>query len=334
MQTDHPPKREHCSSAAGVFQLTWIGPTDGPCSELLERVGQTCALRGRRLRVHTEPLDSALLIPALQSCDSPVIAWADRVIVACQRRLDYPWQILEQLERLDASVPWGVVTGPWHAGSRRTGIGAVAHWQLPWYRWWEGWYGWLFPELARPNARCAAQFEAVMLPIDLATPAMTAAVSPGARPATEPIIELLPGPPRQIVIVAACRDTAEAWQLSAAWVGWDCKHEYPWQASEPMAEADAAIPDCVLWDDSCQDCLPGGDPRLPQACRQIAAIKRRYPDVPIIAGLMEAHLPARPELQRAGASDFLVKPSFGLPLADYLWARLAVETQREQRSQR
>lgn len=318
------------ANSRGTFHLTWIGPTDGQCASLLARVDQTCSRLKRRLRVHAEPLDSPLLASALQACDSPVTAWADRVIIACETRLDYPWRVIEELERLDAGVPWGVVTSCWHAGSRRTGIGPAAHWQLPWYRWWDGWYGWLFPELARPTALCPTQFEPVTMPIDLATPASRPLAGPGAPFPDEPILEVMPGPARQILIVAACAETSQAWQLMVARVGWDSLVQHPQQTAEAMAEQRAAAPNCILWDDSSQDRLPGGGPPLQQACRQIEWLKRSYPRVPIVAAVSLAHLSAWMQLQRAGASDFIVKPSFGLPLADFLNA----EMQREQRAQR
>lgn len=315
----------------GTFHLTWIGPTDGQCAGLLARVDETCSRLKRRLRVHAEPIDSPLLASALQACDSPVTAWADRVIIACETRLDYPWRVIEELERLDAAVPWGVVTSCWHAGSRRTGIGPVAHWQLPWYRWWDGWYGWLFPELARPAARCRTQFEPVTTPIELATPASSPLAGPGAPFPNEPIFEVMPGPARQILIVAACPETSQAWQLMAAEVGWDSIAQHPQQIEESIEQPAATALDSILWDDSSQDRLPGGGTHLQQACRQIAGLKRSYPRVPIVASLSLAHLSAWTELQRAGASDFIVKPSFGLPLADYLWASTNAETQKSRR---
>lgn len=329
MKPSDPSLRQEPLSINGVFHLTWIGPTDGHCAPMLERVREVCFAQGRRLREHYEPLDSAVLHASLQSPDSPVVAWADRIIIACETRLDYPWRVVELLERLDSPVPWGVATGSWHAGSRRTGVGTVTHWQLPWYRWWDGWYGWLFPELSRPGSRCVSPYEPVTLPIDLATPAAAEAVRLEGGSSY-----------RNILIVAACPETRQAWQLAAARVGWNSQAESP---SEMDSEAKrsvratrnaattrnataratlqtAAPPDCILWDDSCQDRLPGSRPVLDQACRQVDGLRRRHPGVPIVVGLALGHLPSWSELKRAGASDFIIKPSFGLPLADYLWA--------------
>lgn len=292
--------------------IAWVGAGSGPCAGLLERIRATRSIHGRPVRV--EIFNASDWGAAAQGQHA-------RVILASLTRLDYPWQAIAEYERANLGIPWGVVTGLWQAGSRRTGIGAVSHWQMPWYRWWDGWRSWIFPELARPGSLCSAQFEAITLPIDLASPSLVQAKHAGRG---------------HLVIVAGCRETAATWQEVAQAAGWQTSQVNPREWTEDAAAGGGQRgPAAILWDDSCQDrlptaALPGGPGRasqahsqsqlMPQSVDQCRRLARSYPGVPIVAALAVGHVAAWPDLQAAGASDFFVKPSHALPLAEILWS--------------
>lgn len=290
------------------FKIAWLGPADGQCAQLLERVQQVCSARLWRLQVDHVSISDW---DGSGACD------AQRIIIACETRLDYPWQLISAKQTCDVFIPWGVVTGVWHAGARRTGIGTVTHWQLPWYRWWDGWRGWFFPELARPESLCRSQFESVTLPIDLATPML-------ARPTILPEQAIgwtkYGNASRHLMIVADCQQTATSWRLVAEQVGWSATIARACELAElHLAAEPARIPDVILWDDSCQDRLPH-IAAMQQSIEQCKSLARRFAGVPIIAALTLGHLSAWPQIQAAGVSDFFIKPSHALPLADYLVA--------------
>ena len=306
---------------SSALRLAWLGSADGGCARLLERVAKTCLIFNWKLDV-----------TYLQhgNCNEQVICdaarAADRIVIPCETRLDYPWQTINALQSLDASVPWGVVAGVWLAGSRRTGVGATAHWQLPWYRWWDGWRGWFFPELASSSSLCWTQFEAVTVPIDLATP------SRPALPASS--LAASSSRDRKLLIVAACRETATTWGLEAERAGWNYRIAHPsdltgLRPALQQAEAMLSQPDCILWDDSCHDRMPTNIERIAQsslsaaddfeqALAQCRLLKQRYADAPLIAALALGHLAHWPRLQTTGVDDFFIKPSHALPLAEYL----------------
>lgn len=290
------------------LRLAWLGPLDDPCGQLVERVRQRCHATQQSLQVtqlHGETLGG----DALSS--------ADRLVLACEARVDYPWRAIMSLQGLEQTVPWGVVTSVWHAGSRRTGIGTVSHWQLPWYRWWEGWSNWFFPEQSRPGAVCPTQFEAVTLPIDLATPSAIARISTASRSKfseTAPTVTA-----NHLLIVAACAETGQAWQLMAERAHWSAAVLRPGEAVVGRTHNQRTRVTGVLWDDSSLDRLPGGDSRA-QARARCSTLRQMYPEATLLVGLTLGHLAMWSELQSAGASDFFIKPSFGLPLTDYLTA--------------
>ena len=298
------------AGGAMPLKIAWLGSADGECAQLLERIGQVCAAHGKKLQVEHLPV---------AEWDSPSARDADRVVIACETRLDYPWQTIAALQSQGVYIPWGVVTGVWHAGSRRTGIGTVTHWQLPWYRWWGGWRGWFFPELSRSGSLCPSQFELVTLPIDLATPS-TARMSATAGISHEITAE---NAHQNLLIVAACQQTAASWRSVAEHVGWNSEVVRAVELGEIASAYECAhAPEVILWDDSCQDRLPQSV-EMQQSCEQCSVLARRFPGVPIIAALTLGHLAAWPQLRAVGVSDYFIKPSHALPLADYLVTRAA-----------
>lgn len=295
------------------LHVAWLGDPAGECGQLLQRVATVCSERGRPLTVDHLSIDD---------WERAVASTADRIVIAAETRLEYPWHAVARLRSWQACAPWGVVTGLWHAGSRRTGIGTVTHWQMPWYRWWDGWHGWFFPELARPGSLSPAQFEALFLPIDLATPAepsSRAFALPGPRPEGSRCGDSdRERGDKKLLIVSACSQTAQTWRLEAERAGWAAsvmRHGASAQEYGPP-------PATLLWDDSCQDRLPGIARteafRTEAALEQCRRLARCYVGVPIIAALALGHLGWWPQFQAAGISDFIIKPSYGLPLADYL----------------
>lgn len=320
------------------LKIAWVGRTNAECAPLLDRLQQVCYANGTTLNVD-QFQDMAWNCSAAGD--------ADRIVIACDNRLDYPWQLVAQLQSAENFVPWGVVTGQWHAGERRTGIGPLTHWQVPWFRWWDGWYSWFFPERARPGALCPTQFDAITLPLDLANVSQPAvqsnaqhAVQRSAQHAVQNVARRESGDAgrsrsaaavsaekQQLWILASCGETGRAWQMSAAQVGWAARWFRPdevlgsaitTQAELLDGRDDAHGPSHILWDDSCQDRLPSCR-ATEQSLAQCGELARRFPTAPLVAGLALGHLSAWPQLRAAGVSDFFVKPSFGLPLADYLY---------------
>jgi hypothetical protein len=292
--------------ALGGLKIAWLGSATGECAQLLERIRQDSSVHTRHIHID---------IHRLEQWDSAATRDADRIVLVAKTRLDYPWQTIAQLQTSQSHIPWGVVTGVWHAGSRRTGIGSVTHWQLPWYRWWDGWRGWFFPEFVRSGSQCPTQFEPITLPIDLATPS---AREWSARP---PSNGSLPGEVRSAVksllIVSACQETAATWRLSAERAGWSSTVAHPRDLAVVLEDAGRRDPSALLWDDTCHDRLPGNAP-FGQSCVQCQMLARRFPGVPIVAALAIGHIAAWPQLKAAGVSDFFIKPSHALPLTDYL----------------
>lgn len=309
--------------------MAWVGPENDQCGQLLTRVRHHCSATHREL----------VLIPLTEiDWKALDLSSVDRLVLACETRLDYPWQTISTLQSCEHSVswsnvPWGVVTSDWHAGARRTGLGPVTHWQVPWYRWWEAWFGWFFPDLARRGSLCPTQFEPVTLPVDLATPSRHAGAALGSLEAKDKPDS------KNLLVVAACQQTAQAWQLMAEHVGWNSSFLRAEKfATEHLLAAQSVSsvsisevhrtrrePDwpreieCVLWDDSALDRMPGSDVQI-QSVAYCKSIRACYPGAPLLAALTLGHLTLWPALRQVGVSDFFIKPSFGLPLSDYLSA--------------
>ncbi len=309
------------------LKLVWIGAPNGPCSSLIDRVSEECAAHHQSLILKT--------VPALESLSAheqagaieqwkDVLLGADRIVIACEARIDEPWLTIEQLQKLQSQVPWGVVTGAWHAGARRTGMGPPAHWQLGWYRWWDGWRNWFFPELARPGSLCESQFAGVCLPIDLATPSTCADLPNGDKSNTSTTDGL---PAKKLLIVHACDQTSAAWQLQAEHVGWSAERVHILQLSADLMKlnhgsGDDRNFDCLLWDDSCLDRNVDAHPsanalQIEQQFKQLASAAAYATSC---AALAVGHLHLWPELQRAAVNDFFIKPSHAMPLCDLLCA--------------
>ncbi len=296
---------------ANALHVGWISLLDGsidgsldrPCAALLRRVQAQCdasnqelVIVHRHLSSTTEPL---AMDDQLQSMD--------RIVIASETRLAHPWSMIDQLQRTELACPWGVVTGHWHAGSRRTGIGPATFWQQPWYRWWEAWYGWFFPALARPAALVTNQFAPVTTPLDLAMPATR--LSPAEHSSH---LDSL-APRGHLLILCACPQAAQGWQLMAEHVHWQSTVRRELSADEAFKY------DAVLWDDSLVPCLPQRE-EMVQAVAQCQHIHRLASHAKLIVALNLGHLDIWPALSAVGASDFLIKPSPGLPLCDYLHA--------------
>lgn len=313
--------RDRCDGRTVTsIRLAWIGPCEAT-SPLLDRLNSACL--SYKIDLLFDRFDT-------QDWQYSDLALVDRIIIASKSRIDHPWQDIERLQRWPSrSAPWGIVVDLWHAGSRRTGIGPVPYWQLPWYRWWDGWHGWFFPERSRVESLCATAFDAISLPIDLATPPKSIASSS----------QLPVAMAGHLLIIAACGLTADAWSLSANRAGWSCQVVHP-RLFEDSDKSFAAIqlePDAILWDDSCVDRLPVdstgqlnfGNESLARN-RGSAAIflaTELFPNAPLVTALSVGHVHAWSDFKRLGAEELIVKPSFGLPLTEYLIS-LGMKTRR------
>ena len=296
---------------ARPLQIVWVGSTTGQCAQLLGCIETACHHLGWTWELNVIDRD----IPKLREELEQQLAFADRLIIADENRYDYSHQLIHDLHRQSGIVPWGVVTGLWQAGSRRTGLGLTTYWQMPWYRWWDGWCDWLFPEFARSAAFCGSQYDPLILPIDLAASASTI-----TRPAESRSNS-------QILIVAACAATGAGWQLSAHRAGWHATCVHPQRLDEALGWAEC-VPHLIVWDDSCWDRLPGQRVSQQQMWDQHRELSERFPRVPMIVGLQQSNLaqwctwrledsPANRQ-PLSWAWQWMIKPSHTLPLANRL----------------
>ncbi|MEO8270487.1 MAG: hypothetical protein ABI557_12260, partial [Aureliella sp.] len=169
----------------------------------------------------------------------------ERIVIASVNRLDYPFELIEWLQRVCPEVPLALACDSWWDGWRRTGLKSRLHLSLPWYRWWDGWVDWL-------QGRTLQLYEPAPVDWCLLTDA------PHAHSlATNP-------PLSRGLIVGNCRQTLAAWKLAAEASGYSAdsvsEQAYQQQVQDLLKSNDknraAFTPQWILWDDSCLDTTP------------------------------------------------------------------------------
>ncbi len=281
------------------YELAVLGTVGSAAEQLIARVETTCHALGSRLHVHRVTDVTEL---TNQHPDP------DRIILSADTRLKYPVTEIDWLTRSELGVPWGVVTSTLWSGSRRTGLGASQHWQLPWYRWWDAWYAWFFPQQARSQSIVDNAYASPVAPIDLATPGRTSPRRAGLPTNAESHHGC-------VAIVSQCSQTRDALSLMALQVQWSALHCRS-AAEVPGIEP---VPTCVVIDGTSLDYWRR---QLDEdfIVRECAWLAERLPSTRIVYALTQAQLDLWPRFKSAGADDFFVLPSFNLPLANYLAA--------------
>ncbi len=164
-------------------------------------------------------------------------------------------------------------------------------------------HGWFFPERARAGAVCESQFSPITVPADLAM-------------ISNPRGQAINKTGLQLSLYGACKLTLDTWQQMARWAGCEVNR---YAAMEGTC-SDQAEPDFVLWDDSLLTCLPQRDATV-QARQDLTKLNQRFPVARVLVGLSLSYLDLWPELVDAGACEVFIKPSYGLPLVDYLYSQ-------------
>ena len=281
------------SQPQSAYRIAWIGPETGPCDYVLERFIGCCNQMG--IQPHVERSDS-LELERARDCD--------RILLTSNNRALYPDREVATLMTTGQIVPWGVVTGSWHLGSRRSGQGIVTHWQQPWFRWWDSWLGWFFPEVARPGSLVANGFGSLVVPLDYAMP-------PAALPVT--------ASDHRVAILSACRQTADMLTRQAVHSGWTAQTYSSWDdCLSAINSKTIPKPELVVWDDSLLPCLPGID--LAEAVEKLFSLSERLdPTTRLVASLGFENIQLWSALSKRGWVDMLVKPSAALGLSNYLF---------------
>ena len=281
------------SSPQPDYRIAWIGLEAGPCDYVLERFIGCCKHMG--IQPHVDRTD-CLDLERVRDCD--------RIVLTSNNRACYPDREVESLTTTSQIVPWGVVTGSWHLGSRRSGQGIVTHWQQPWFRWWDSWLGWFFPEVTRPGSLVTNGFGSLVVPLDYALPPAAMAVAPSDH---------------RVAILSACRQTADMLIRQAEHCGWTARGYASWD--ECLSAINATIspkPELVVWDDSLLPCLPGID--LAEAVEELFSQSERLdPATKLVASVGFENIHLWSALSQRGWVDMLVKPSAALGLSNYLY---------------
>ena len=286
---------ENCRQIAlakRVFRLAWVGPDSGECANVLRDFERCC----RQLDIETD----ISIAPQLVLED---VGDRDRVILSSVTRAEYPREAIHFLTTGSHIVPWGVVTDSWHLGSRRSGEGAVSHWQQPWFRWWDSWFGWFFPEWARPESVVPAAYGPIVTALDYAQPG-----EPYSRPVATDC---------QLAILCSCRKTAELYERQALHVGWVPRL---YRSLTEFVADSQSTPELLVWDDSLLSVLPAMTDvdSAQSAIEQIGQLSRIVPAQRIIAALDLEHLHLWHACQASGIVELIVKPSYALALSNYL----------------
>lgn len=271
-----------------AYRVAWIGPDTDSCQYVLDRFLASCAQLGY------EPQ-----ITRAQSIDVRCVADQDRIVLSSVNRADYPHETIEALTISGNIVPWGVITGSWHLGSRRSGQGTVTHWQQPWFRWWDSWLGWFFPEAARPGSLTTTAFSPIVTPLDYALPSGAVIASPCNS---------------HLAILCACENTASLLHQQATHAGWSAS------VCRTMVDLRSLTcpPERVMWDDTFLPCLP--QESLDQAVDELLGrIEQDTPAARLITSIGAENLHLWPALQKRGCVDVLVKPGAALALSNLLF---------------
>jgi hypothetical protein len=329
------PAEQAAQRPDGCLRVAWVGAAAACFDWLLERAAREAQQVG--LEFQLERFEHSQLPCALASLP-------DRLVIGCTTRLGYPWQSVRCLQGTPPSaldpqpIPWGVVTDTWWDGARRTGIGAVSHWQQPWYRWWDGWREWFLPDI--PDATIGGAAFAPVL-----------SVSDSWLPRSETPPTRTAAAVGRLVLVCECHETAVTWQAIAAQVGVDTQ----WWRNPQTAPNHAHAVRWILWDDSrlatagtglsqaatecatadTADTADGMQPaalgeadaeaalrrREAHAMQECLALREQFPEARLLAACAFPRWDFWQALERAGVDELIVKPSSGLGLAAVLRTR-------------
>ncbi len=218
-----------------------------------------------------------------------------RLILSVENRVDYPRELISHLRRAWPEIPLAVAVGSWFDGSRRTGVGAVDHLLLPWYRWLDGFLPWLSPHA---SPRLLGMWPRVS--------GESTSESESSREARG-------------VIVCNCQTTADGW-LAALRLGAlkSCRERTSVYAMHTIVSSDKPAEesvDWILWDDSCLDTFSGSHCHY-SATEQLTLLRRFFPDAKLIAA---TSMPRWIDWQQwilAGADELIAKPNLGVRIGD------------------
>lgn len=291
--------------------VTWIGPTDGEFSWLVERIQACLAAVGGVLHCH-----------GLQSPDGLslyhrfALTQTDRLIVACRNRWDYPELDMRRLAAERCDVPLALATSDWWLGWNRTGVGhlqTLPHLSLPWYRWWDGWAAWLcgrhaemygpFPNLIsgiRPASQMAVQ---VLCTLNSGLTEKTESLSCQTDRSAA-----VPG-----LVLADCSITAQSWVSAVGGVA--IRVQDLFSKSQDHQAAALKQLDWIIWDDSCLCTSRGVQQARQAAIEQLQTVVDRHSSTRLWLGLTQPRWDDIVAYQQAGLKfDLLVKPFYGFVL--------------------
>ncbi len=291
--------------------VTWVGPTDGEFSWLVERIQACLQAVGGVLHCH-----------GLQSTDRLslyrrfTLTQTDRMIVACRNRWDYPELDMRRLAADRCDVPLALATSDWWLGWSRTGVGhlqTLPHLSLPWYRWWDGWAAWLCGR----HSEMYGPFPSLISGIRTACPMALQDLgrfNSGRLKNTETLScqtdrsAAVPG-----LVLADCSISAQSWASAVGGVAMRAKDYFNKSPDHP-ADALKQV-DWIIWDDSCLCTSHGVQKARQVAIEQLLTVAKRHSCARLWLGLNQPRWDDIVAYQQAGLKfDLLVKPFYGFVL--------------------
>lgn len=305
------------------LKVLWLGPTSQGLGWLHRQMSnyRSASTAAVEVCVMTQG-DVSVTSQAVGAQLQPLVeAGAERLVVACCNRLDYPRESIEWLNLHAPELPLAVATDTWWDGARRTGLGGLTHVTLPWHRWWDGWCDWL-------DATSGDWFGPCVQPASLGLerrPAIAGADSRTAQgKATQGRSTQGRGAhadqPSRGLVVANCRQTAEAWCLVARQAGGDVQ----WRSAASWREGIRKLGDSdtshadpphsdidwLLWDDSCLTTAGAGD-GLAQCLGFLEQARSAQPRAQIFCACSLPRWSEWERMQALGANELLTKPNTG-----------------------
>ncbi len=290
------------------LKVLWLGPTSNGLGWLHARISsfRLSSLAVVEVSASTQGAIAGTSAEVAAQLRPLVEAGAERLIMACCNRLDYPQEAIEWLNVHAPELPLALATDTWWDGARRTGLGGRTHLTLPWHRWWDGWCDWL-------DATSGDWFGPCVQPATLGMERRRVAAGVGGRQGQE-------GTPSRGVVVANCRQTAEAWCMVARQTGGEAQ----WRSAAGWHEAIQlgadfetrhspkrySEIDWLLWDDSCLTTAGTAD-GLAQCLNFIEQARRAVPQARIFCACSLPRWADWEPMQRLGASELLTKPNTG-----------------------
>lgn len=251
MKNNSNPCKVRCDLLKAVhrelapLRCAWLGPTEHGLEWLYQRL-QSPGLTRLPIQLDHLPHIDLATSQFLASSGPPGELMVDRLIIACDARVSYPWQWLDAVARSCPDLPIAVAYSSWWDGSGRTGLGSNRHFGLPWYRWWDGWVAWLAAGLQEPTDRFPATFFSPPGTLHLTDALRTATAAAHCEP--------------RGLILANCQQSSQAIGQLANLCG-QTTTSLSWQAFAKLAQqelvgASPVVPRLadrawVLWDDSC-----------------------------------------------------------------------------------